>query len=585
VPSLGLPEGAESVRWESLSQYEAIRLFVDRAAQVQTGFRATEENAFILAAICKRLDGIPLAIELAAARIRSLSVDEVNRRLDQRFRLLTGGSRTALPRQQTLRSLIDWSYDLLSAQEKLLLCRLSVFSGGWTVESAEHVCQGEGVDESEVLDLLTHLVDKSLVFGDERGGATRYRLLETVRQYARDRLMESTFGETWRDRHLAYFVDLADRAKPHLTGTDQQIWFDRLEVEHDNIRSALAWSSEDGGDSESGAKLAHAVTRFWLLRGYLSEGRGWCLGLLERTPEGYSRWNRANLMNGAGNLCWNLADYPKAKEMFAGAIELAREVGHTMCVSAALSNLATIIKEQGDYVTCTPLFEESVLISREIGDRYGLAMTLGNIAVIWLDQGELAKARATLEESRDILSDLGDPVGYARSLTGLGNLDCLEGHFESARSLFEEALAIQTRLGDPRGVAVTKLLLGILTLRMGDASSACAQLQEGLIGLRALGHLRHIAGSLEELAQASTCLANLPRAARTWGAAERLREVIGTPLPPFQSIQYRENVAMGRLAFGDDEGFQSAWQSGRAMTTEQAVEYALEPFYGTIDAQ
>ena len=251
VPSLSLPDPKRDTTPQSLSPFESVRLFIERAVQVQTDFTVTNANAPALASVCFRLDGIPLAIELAAARVRSLSVEDINTRLDQRFRLLTGGSRTALPRQQTLRSLIDWSYDLLTEAEKALLCRLSVFSGGWTLEAAEKVCSTpeyplgasqprESIEDWEVLDLLTSLCDKSLVLAEPSGSSVRYRLLETVRQYSRDRLLESGEGDTWRERHASYFVALAEEAEPHLIGKDQIRWLECLEREHDNLRVASA---------------------------------------------------------------------------------------------------------------------------------------------------------------------------------------------------------------------------------------------------------------------------------------------------------------------------------------------------------
>ncbi len=275
VPSLSLPDPKRPQTLASLSHYESVRLFIDRAVQVQVSFAVTNEMAPALASICHRLDGIPLAIELAAARVRSLSVEDINSKLDQRFRLLTGGSRTALPRQQTLRSLIDWSYDLLSEVEKALLCRLCVFAGGWTLESAEAVCAGDVVEDWEILDLLTSLYDKSLVVSEPSGSGTRYRLLETIRQYSRDHLLESGEEDIFRGRHLSHFLALGELAEPQMIGPDQVMWLDRLELEHDNLRTALEWSGDSsfGGDSSSGLHLVGAISRFWEVRSYFSEGR------------------------------------------------------------------------------------------------------------------------------------------------------------------------------------------------------------------------------------------------------------------------------------------------------------------------
>ena len=273
VPSLSLPDPRQTQTAESLSQYESAQLFIARALQTQPDFAVTNQNAPALASICYRLDGIPLAIELAAARARSLSVEDIHSKLDQRFRLLTGGSRTALPRQQTLRSLIDWSYDLLNEPEKALLCRLSVFAGGWTLEAAEQVCAGDVVEEWEVLDLLTSLCDKSLVVAEPSGTTTRYRILETVRQYARDRMLENGDGAVYRDRHLAFFLALAEEMEPQINSPRMKEILDRFEGELDNFRTALEWSGDAPTHAELGLRLILEINNFLNMRAYFKEGR------------------------------------------------------------------------------------------------------------------------------------------------------------------------------------------------------------------------------------------------------------------------------------------------------------------------
>jgi predicted ATPase len=260
-----------SIRQPRLQPFEALQLFVDRCLSARPDFRVTHENAATVVSICHRLDGIPLAIELAAARVRSLSVEEINHRLDHRFRLLTGGPRTALPRQQTLRSLIDWSYDLLLDPEKVVLQRLSVFAGGWTLEAAERICAGDQGEDGQVLDLLSSLIDKSLVTVDESDGRVRYRLLDTVRQYARERLVESASAEAIRQRHRDYFLQLAEAADAKLLGAEQAGWLRRFEEEHDNLRLALEWSHGESSAQED-LRLCRAMHRFWMTRGYIAEG-------------------------------------------------------------------------------------------------------------------------------------------------------------------------------------------------------------------------------------------------------------------------------------------------------------------------
>jgi predicted ATPase len=450
VPSLSLPDPKQTLTPEILSQSEAVQLFLERATLIESTFVLTPQNAGSVGQLCVRLDGIPLALELAAARVRSLSVEEINARLDNRFRLLTGGSRTALPRQQTLRALIDWSYDLLNEQEKALLCRLSVFAGGWTLAAAEAVGAGEVIEDWEVLDLLTSLADKSLVVAEQSEGQTRYRLLETVRQYARDRLRESGEGEAVQERHQAFFVVLAEETEPQLRGPEQQLWLERLETEHDNLRVALEWRGD-----EASLRLAGALERFWYVRGHFSEGRAW-LGSAFSATAGLGRTAmRAKALNGAGALA----------------------------------------SSQGDYVSTRTLHEEALAIQRELGNRRGIA----------------------------------------NSLSGLGSVAKDQGDFALARTMYEEALALRRELGDRWGIAYSLESFAALT-------------------------------SVQEQAQ---------RAARLWGAAQALREAIGAPLAPSERIRYDQRLAETRSMMGE-VAFAAACSEGRALSMEQAIDYALQ---------
>ncbi len=305
VPSLSLPDVKHLPALEQLSQYEAVQLFIERATLVQPHFIVTKDNAPAIAQICFRLDGIPLALELAAARVKMLSADQISSHLDDRFRLLTGGARTALPRQQTLRAMIDWSYDLLSENECLLLRRLAVFAGGWTLELAEQVCSDEKIDQYEILEMPGKLVDKSLVIMIEGSAGTRYRILETVRQYAREKLFESGEGERIRDGHLKAFIDLAEQAEPEIRGHNQLIWLDQLDVEIENLRSALEWAQAQ--DAESCLRLASLLWRFWDIRDYGSEGLDWFTKAFAMT-EGLHTVMRARALARASIVANNLND-------------------------------------------------------------------------------------------------------------------------------------------------------------------------------------------------------------------------------------------------------------------------------------
>ena len=534
VPSLSLPDPKQAQTPASIAPFEAVQLFADRALLARPDFEATDQNAATLASICYRLDGIPLAIELAAARLRSLSVEEIHRKLDQRFRLLTGGSRTALPRQQTLRSLIDWSYELLRELEQQLLQRLSVFAGGWTLDAAERVCAGDGVADRDVLDLLTSLVDKSLVVAEQSDGHYRYRLLETVRQYARDRLLESGDGEVARERHRDYFLALAMEAEPKLRGRAQAEWLQRLEEERENLRASLEWSLAETG-SGAGLRFGQALERFWLTRGYLSEGREWWTRVLGTPGAEEGTPGRATALNAAGVLAFYQADYPAA---------VARH-------------------------------QESLAIRRQLDDRRGLATSLNNLGNVLCEQGDLASARRLYEESLVIKRELGEQEGIANSVNNLGIVAAEQGDFASARKLFEESLAIMRELGEGSGIAHALINLGRVAFDQGDYPSAGVRYDESLAILHQLGDRPGIANSLEGRATVVAALGGALHAARIWGAAQRLREEIGSPLPQNERRRYDQWVAAARAALGDDAAFDRAWQEGCAWTRELAI--ALTP--------
>jgi predicted ATPase len=380
VPSLSLPAAERLPVLEHLGQYEAVRLFLERAAAVLPGFRLTAANAAGVAEVCRRLDGIPLAIELAAARMNALPVEELAARLEDRFRLLRSGSRTALPRHQTLRSLIDWSYDLLTEPERTLLRRLSVFAGGWTSEAAEAVCVGERVEEWEVLDLLTSLVEKSLVLYEERSGEGRYRLLETVRQYARDRLLEAAEANPIREQHLHYSVSWAEKAAAQMQETEEARWVERFEEEHDNLRAALGWSGVQG-ERQAGLRLGGAQGRFWEVLGYWREGREQLAVLLELPGAEARTAARAKALNWAGRLAVRQGDFGAPGALFEESLAISRELGSKWDIAHSLGGLGWTAYGQGDYGAARALFEESLTIFREIGDKPGIADTLARLGL------------------------------------------------------------------------------------------------------------------------------------------------------------------------------------------------------------
>ena len=615
VPSLSIPDPTRGDTPQSLVDYESVRLFSERAQLHVPQFAVTDQNARALASICRRLDGIALAIELAAARVRSMSVDEVNQRLDQRLGLLTGGSRTVPHRQQTLRAAIDWSYDLLSDAEKGLFCAISAFAGGWTLEAAEWVCEGDDFAAREVLDLLASLVDKNLVVAEERGVTTRYRLLETVHQYAVERLQGRGKEAHWHRRHHAHFLALAEEAEPQLTGTNQKAWLDRLEAEHDNFRAALARSLETVQDGEAGMRLAGALARFWLVRGYLTEGRGWLSRLLAAMPAGTSA-THAKAHNWSGVLAWKQGDYRAAQASYEQCLAIRRELGDRKGIGAVLNNQGLLAYEQGDYPAARVLHEQSLAIDRELADQWGIAVSLIHLGSLAMIQGDSPSARAMYAESLAIFRELGDRGHIANALRSLGSLCSRQGDHPAARALYDESLAICRELGDRSGIARALYGLGVTARHQGDHSGAAALFEESRsiyleLGDRegtanSLNNLGHVAAargdypraqvlqkasleifrelgdrpgtaaSIEGLAALAFAVGEPERSARLWGATERLREEIGAPRVPSERLNQDIEVAAARAAVRDDAAFDLAWRNGRAMTPEQAIAFALK---------
>jgi predicted ATPase/class 3 adenylate cyclase/Tfp pilus assembly protein PilF len=574
VPSLSLADPKRSQTSASVTQFEAVELFIDRAVLARADFQVTDQNASRLASICHRLDGIPLALELAAARLRSLSLEAIDNKLDQRFRLLTGGSRTALPRQQTLRSLIDWSYDLLIDTEKLTLQRLSVFTGGWTLAAAEQVCADGVVGAGEVLDLLTSLCDKSLVVVEHSEGHSRYRLLETVRQYARELLLESGSGEAVRNRQRDYFLMLAEEAEPKLMGAEQATWLRCLDEEHDNLRSALDWSLSQA-QWRTGLRLCGSLQRFWWARGHLTEGRETCVRLLGSPGAEERTHARAKALSVAGVLAYHQCDYPAARALGEESLAIRRESGDRKGIAASLNNIGLVACDQGDFASARALYEESLAIKRELGDRSGIANSLNNLGNVAYDQADFTAARALYDESLIIARELGDREAVSRLLSNLGNVAMHQRDLASARALHEESLAIKRELGYRQRIASSLNSLGNLATDQGDFESSRALYQEGLAIEIELGDRLGIAISLRGLAAVVAAMGNSLHAARIWGAAERLRVEVGSPLSPNDSIDCDRRVTAARAAAGDDAAFDCAWQEGHSLTLEQAMTLAL----------
>jgi predicted ATPase len=497
VSSLGLPDPQKLPDLESLSKYEAVELFLDRARSVKSTFAIDRAVARPLATLCVQLEGIPLAIELAASRVRVLSVGQIASRLHDRLSLLTGGSRTASPRHQTLLAAIDWSYNLLSKPEKSLFRRLSVFAGGWTLEAAETVCARDGVDRESVLELLSGLVDKSLVLAEEREGQTRYRFMVTLLEYAKKRLTQTEEGEAINFAHAGFVVALAEEAESKLVSTEQKIWFERLNAEYDNLRAALTWTSKH--NVEMGLRLAGALGRFWYLRGYWEEASRWLAEMLEAPGALAHRAPRLRALNAAAWMADNQGEYDSARKLSTEALSLSRESGDSRETGVALNCLAILAGKQGDISVARSLLEESLTIRRELGDKGSVAMTLNNLGILAVRQGEIGSARLLFEEGLNISRQVDHKHGIATALINLGDLAMRIGDHAAARSLSDQGFAIAKDLGERTLIPIALHNLGDLAARRGDNASARALLTDGLEVSREMGDKRLIAGLLLSL--------------------------------------------------------------------------------------
>ncbi len=562
---------------EPLTKYDSVRLFIERAQTALPEFTLTTDNAPAIAQVCHRLGGIPLAIELAAARVKTLRVEQIAARLDDRFRLLTGGSRTALPRHQTLRASIDWSYALLSGSEQILLRRLSVFAGGWRLEAAEAVCSGDGIESADVLDVLTQLVNKSIaIVKREAGRETRYRLLETIRQYAREKLLEAGEAAVVQARHLDFYLKLAEKAEPKLHGAEQMAWLERLEAEHDNVRAALEWSRVDEASEAKGLHLAGILFWFWHIHNYMSEGRSWLEGALTRSIPSERTLARAQALYATGGLGYKqAADYPRAQAQLKESITIFREAGAPgrRGLAYALLMWGELNLYHGDIVQSPALFLESVALFRELEDKWGLALSLHWSGVIkdpthpdavslrWSDaaakaQNDSAAARSLYEESLALFRELGDKWAQTMPLGSLGNMALCQGDHVAGRALFEESLAIQREFGDKLGVGWSLWALGNEVLNQNDYERATTLYNESLAIYQGMEQKQGIAALLGDLAEVARRQGDYKQATTLYEESLTIKRELGN----------RE-----RIAFSLDGLGRVAWSQG-----DHASAYSLQ---------
>ena len=532
VPPLSLPDSNRPPAPQALGRSEAVRLLVDRIAAYQPEFAISDANAPAVARLCRELDGIPLAIELAAARVKVLTISQIADRLGDRFRLLTGGGRTALRHHQTLRTTMDWSYGLLSDDERTTLRRLSVFAGGCRLEAAEAVCAGGRITALDVLDLLTQLVDKSLVVVSTSGEGARYGLLSTVRQYAQDKLEETDEVGEVRKRHFDWYLDLATHAEEELYGAGEQTWIDRLGEEHDNLRSALEWGAAETAPDGALLSLAATLGQFWNRRSYVTEGRLWLERALRRG--GAADAVRAKATGYAGNFARTQGDYEHASEQLQNSLDLFVRLQDKWGIARATMNLGGLAEYRGAHAEAKRRFVESLALFREIADDWGIANTMNML-------GETARA---------------------------------EGDYGAAEAHYSESLVSARKQGHSSSIAVALGNLGVVALRRGDHAQAKARLVEALILMRRLGDTRNIIAIAGALAGIAMVEGKPERAGRLLGAAESLREATGVLTTPADRAEHERNLASAHEAL-DPDTFASSWAAGKAMTLDEMVDYAL----------
>jgi predicted ATPase/class 3 adenylate cyclase len=609
VPPLALPDPARLPRLAALARFSSVALFMQRVQAVKPEFRLTTANAREVAEICVRLDGLPLAIELAAARMKLLSPQALLARMGQLLTLLTGGARDVPTRQQTLRNTISWSYHLLNAQQQRLFRWLSVFVGGCTLQAAEAVCAGTG----DGMDDIASLIDKSLLRSIEQTGEDseepRLLMLETIREYGQELLASGGEATNAREAHADYFLLLAEEAVPALDGPLLTSWLDRLEQEHDNLRAALHWFLE-AGQAVMALRLCSALERFWVVRGYRNEG----LTFLERAlgaSAGVVPSVRAKALLAAARLSFMQSDYDRGEALAQESLALFRELGDKRGIALSLNRLGIAAWRRADFPTARVLMEEDLALYRELGNPDRIAWSLFALGLLNIKQGEYIRAFASFEEGLAIFRRLDNKRGIAASLTQMAAaLFVSQGDQTMVYPLLAQGLSLDREVGDKEGMAVSSLLLGSVALKRGDVATARTRVEEGLFLYREMGYREGIAEALSllgkveaargdltfartlyeesltmgrELGQReliATGLEGLARtiaaqgdpvqAARLWGMAEALREALGAPLHPVERADYDPAVAAVRDQLGE-RAFISTWQGGRLLPADQGV--------------
>jgi len=577
IPPLALPDPESLPPLENLTKYAAVRLFVERARAVRPDFSLAEDNAPAVVEICERLDGLPLAIELAAARIKLLPPQVLLDRLGNRLKILTGGARNLPERQRTLRNAIEWSYELLDEGEKLLFARLGVFSSGSTLEAMETVCDAEGDLPTDVFEGAASLLDKSLLRQEEgAGGEPRFVMLETIHEFANAKLEGSGEAEAVRRVHAEYFLALAEEAEPMLWGAEDAAWLERLEQEHDNMRVALSWAI-DHEEGELALRVGGALRWFWYMEGYYGEGRRWLEAALGKDWGATAAEVRARALEGVGWLAYGQGDLDRAQAAAKEGLKLSTEAGLGDVVAADLQNVLgeAVARQRGDYELAEELLTESLALHRKAGDIRGVAWSLGSLANVSSDRGNYKQAKKLYEEGLALSRELDGAELLGDYLINLGYEFLLEGEPERATTLNEEAAEVYRKRGRRGGLQHTLANLGWAMLLRGDYERAENLHKQSLRVSQDLGDKLIASESLEGLACTAGAQGEAERSAILFGAAAGLREAEGYQQAP-RDLSLREPYLAAARSLVDEAAWSAAREKGRSMEFDDAVVYALE---------
>ncbi|HEY4687806.1 MAG TPA: DUF4062 domain-containing protein [Anaerolineae bacterium] len=578
IPPLAVPDLKQQPDADNLPQVAAVALFVQRALDVNPHFSITTATAPAIAEICHRLDGLPLAIELAAARIKILSPQALLARLEQGLDVLRGGARDLPARQQTLRNTIAWSYDLLNERARTLFRRLSIFTGGWTLDAAEDVCNAVGDLAVDVLDEMESLIDNSLLVSTEVQGEMRFGMLETIREFAFERLVESGEETATHWHHAGYFLKLAEAAEPHLTSAARRAWVDRLETELDNLRAVLEWSRLPQGDVETGLRIAGAVRWYWFLSGHITEGRNWLESLLAKPVDPAAQAElepcRAKALAGSGGLAWAQGDTEAAKVRLEEGVALYRKIGDLTRLAQTLGFHGLLALGWGDLVQARERLEESLNAARTAGDRWTEAFVLNNLGDALAVSGDLAAARSMYDQSLSGFKALGDPWGMGFALNSLAGIAWYHGDYTAAGEMYAQSTALSREVGDRW--TVVRPLLGLLdaSVHQGNFVQAKAQAVEALTLCRELGAMSGLLLALGGVAGLFTARQRPDIAVRLFGAGDALSSRIRFVIYAIYRLRLDRNLAEARSKL-DEAAFKTAWAEGQAMTPDRAIDYAL----------